>query len=82
METLHLTATVGADGDLHIVARTTLPPGPTEVVLVLGQAQRSGTTSLADRLRAAEELCAMELPVADVQQMNRESTPSEEELIR
>ena len=80
METLHLTTRVGADGSLRVDVHTTIPPGLAEVVLVVSPAPQPATQA-ADRIRAAEELCAMELPVAGVQEMNREATPSDTELL-
>lgn len=80
METLHWTTRIGADGSLRVDVHTTIPPGLAEVVLVVSPAPQP-TTRAANRIRAADELCALELPVADVQEMNREATPSETELL-
>lgn len=42
METIRLTTDIAEDGSVHIDARTSLPPGPAEVVVVVHPAPPAG----------------------------------------
>jgi hypothetical protein len=80
METIQLQTTIGLDGTLHIDAPVALPPGPAEVVIVVSRLARRDAER-DNRLQAARELATLNLPVADVDTMNREATPASDELL-
>jgi hypothetical protein len=80
METIQLRTTIGPDGALHIEAPVALPPGPAEVVIVVSRLAVRDEERVK-RLQAVRELAALNLPVGDIDTMNREATPAPDELL-